>query len=220
MLNPRTIIDEPAGTGAHSLHAMVQIIQTFTVNDNFSIVNNTFYDYVNRYNETQDYYADTAKGSYTLENKTDFKFKFGLGPMSNDIDAGFTYRYAHVLDIQNYNNEPVSVFDLSTSPNNWMFPPRAQIIGGAFPLHGRVRAHPVRFSGRRVRPSARFFYPNATIDSNLQDAAVFLEHRLQFSPQWSLLYGLRGDLVQLNDSDPFTRRHRPRMPHRQLTGTT
>ncbi len=45
--------------------------------------------------------------------------------------------------------------------------------------------------------------PDATIDSNLQDAAIFLEHRLQFSPQWSVLYGLRGDLVQLNDTDPL-----------------
>ena len=66
------------------------------MSDNFSIVNNTFYDYLNRYNQTEDYYADTAKGSYTLENKTDFKVKFALGPVSNEIDAGFTYRYAHV----------------------------------------------------------------------------------------------------------------------------
>src|SRR3984957_13081617 len=92
VLNPRTLIDEPAGTGAHSLHAMLQIIQTLTLSDNFSIVNNTFYDYVNRYNQTQDYYADTAKGSYTIENKTDFKAKFALGPVRNEIDGGFTYR--------------------------------------------------------------------------------------------------------------------------------
>ena len=44
---------------------------------------------------------------------------------------------------------------------------------------------------------------NGTVDSNLQDAAIFLEHRMQFSPQWSVLYGLRGDLVQLNYSDPL-----------------
>ena len=30
VLNPRTIIDEPAGTGAHSLHGMLQIIQTLS----------------------------------------------------------------------------------------------------------------------------------------------------------------------------------------------
>ncbi|MGD0504578.1 MAG: TonB-dependent receptor [Steroidobacteraceae bacterium] len=202
VLNPRTIIDEPAGTGAHALHAMLQVIQTLTLSDDFSIVNNTFYDYVNRYNQTEDYYADTAKGSYTFENKTDFKVKFPLGPVHNEIDAGFTYRYAHVLDIQNYNNEPVSVFDLSKSPNTWVFPNSAQLIGGAFPYSGAFGHTQYGFPGEGTA-FGTILYPNATIDSNLQDAAIFLEHRLTFSPQWSVLYGLRGDLVQLNDSDPL-----------------
>jgi outer membrane receptor protein involved in Fe transport len=202
VLNPRTIIDEPAGTGAHSLHGMLQLIQTFTVNDDFSIMNNSFYDYVDRYNQTMDYYADTAMGSYTFENKTDFKVKFPLGPVRNEIDAGFTYRYAHVRDIQNYNNEPVSVFDLSQSPNTWVFPASAQIIGGAFPYTGAFGHVQYGFPGEGSA-FGEILYPNATIDSNLQDAAIFLEHRLTFSPQWSVLYGLRGDLVQLNDSDPL-----------------
>jgi outer membrane receptor protein involved in Fe transport len=202
VLNPRTLIDEPAGTGAHSLHAMLQIVQTLTLSDNFSIVNNTFYDYVDRYNQTEDYYADTAKGSYTIENKTDLKGKFALGPVRNEIDGGFTYRYAHVLDIQNYNNEPVSVFDLSKSPNTWIFPTSAQLIGGAFPYTGAFGHVQYGFPGEGSAFGS-ILYPNATIDSNLQDAAVFLEHRLTFSPQWSVLYGLRGDLVQLNDSDPL-----------------
>jgi outer membrane receptor protein involved in Fe transport len=201
VLNPRTIIDEPAGTGAHALHGMLQIMQTLTLSDNFSIVNNTLYDYVNRYNQTMDYYADTAKGSYTFENKTDFKVKFPLGPVRTEMDAGFTYRYAHVLDIQNYNNEPVSVFDLSKSPNTWVFPNSAQLIGGAFPYTGAFGHVQYGFPGEAGFGTP--LYPDATIDSNLQDAAIFLEHRLTFSPQWSVLYGLRGDLVQLNDSDPL-----------------
>src|ERR1700733_1383965 len=104
-LNSRTIIDESDGNGAHSQHAMLQVIQTYQVSDNFSIVNNTFYDYMNRYNQTEDYYADTAKGSYSLENKTDFKFNFDTGAVKHQTDAGFTYRYTHVLDIQNEANE-------------------------------------------------------------------------------------------------------------------
>jgi outer membrane receptor protein involved in Fe transport len=207
VLNPRTIIDEPAGTGAHAVHAMLQLVQTWTLNDSFSIVNNTFYDYINRYNQTEDYYADTAESSYTLENKTDIKGKFALGPVANDIDAGFTYRYAHVYDIQNFNNEPVSVFDLSQSPSTWVFPPAAQIIGGAIPYTAAFGHTQYGFPGNGSAfggaPVGGVSYPNATIDSNLQDAAIFLEHRLTFSPQWSVLYGLRGDLVQLNDSDPL-----------------
>ena len=208
VLSGRTIIDEPPGTGAHSLHAKAQIIQTFTLSDSFSIVNNTFYDYMNRYNQTMDYYADTAKGSYTIENKTDFKVKFAIGSVSNDIDAGFTYRYAHVLDIQNFVNEPVSVFDLSQSPNSWIFPASLQTSAGAFAYNAAFNHPQYGLPGRFQGPPGPDGYSvvgflNGTVDSNLQDAAIFLEHRLQFSPQWSVLYGLRGDVVQLDYSDPL-----------------
>jgi outer membrane receptor protein involved in Fe transport len=197
-LNPRTIIDEPNGTGAHSMHVKGQIIQTFKASDDFSIVNNTFYDYMNRYNQTEDYYADTSKGSYTIENKTDFKIKFATGSVSNDLDAGVTYRFAHVLSIQNFLNEPVSIFDLSANPNTWVFPSSLQ--SPALPYYAAYNnlqyGLPGRFNG-----DAGFV--NGTADSNLQDAAIFLEHQLKFSPQWSVLYGLRGDLVQLKYSDPL-----------------
>ncbi len=206
-LNPRTIIDEPGGTGAHSLHIKGQIIQTYLATDAFTIVNNTFYDYMNRYNQTEDYYADTAKGSFTIENKTDLKFKFDLGSVNNDVDAGFTYRYAHVLDIQNFLNEAVSAFDLSASPSTWVVPPSLQqngpVVYNAAFNHQQIGL-PGRFEGQ---PGPDYFFVggflNGTADSNLKDAAIFLEHRLKFSPQWSVLYGVRGDLVQLNYSDPL-----------------
>jgi outer membrane receptor protein involved in Fe transport len=207
-LNPRSIIDEPDGTGAHSMHIKGQIIQTFNATDAFSIVNNTFYDFMNRYNQTEDYYADTAKSSYTIENKTDFKLKFDTGAVNHDLDAGFTYRYAHVLDIQNFVNEPVSIFDLSANPSTWVFPSSLQAAGGALPYTAAFNnpqyGLPGRFQG--VPGPNGFFvggFLNGTVDSNLKDAAIFLEHRIKFSPQWSVLYGLRGDLVQLNYSDPL-----------------
>jgi outer membrane receptor protein involved in Fe transport len=198
-LNDRVIIDEPAGTGAHSVHVKGQVIQTYLASDAFTIVNNSFYDFINRYNQTEDYYADTAINSYTFENKTDFKVNFATGFVNHSVDAGFTYRYAHVLDIQNYANEPVSVFDLSASPDTWVFPASAQAsCGCGAVLYSAAFGHvqygvPGRASG----------YLNASINSNLKDGAIFLEHRLKFSPEWSVLYGLRGDLVQLNDSDPL-----------------
>jgi outer membrane receptor protein involved in Fe transport len=197
-LPPRVIINEPIGDSAHSLHIKGQIIQTFNASDNFSIVNNTFYDYMNRYNEVQDYYADTAKGSFTIENKTDFKVKFATGAVNHDVDAGFTYRYAHVLDIQNFLNEPVSIYDLSGDPSTFTFPLAVQAASGTI-LYNAAFNHlqwglPGRFG---------FGFENGTADSNLKDVAIFLEHRMQFSPQWSVLYGLRGDAVQLDYSDPL-----------------
>jgi outer membrane receptor for monomeric catechols len=196
-LNDRVIIDETPGTSAHALHAKAQIIQTFAAAENFTITNNTFYDYLNRYNETMAYYADTARGSYTLENKTDLKVNFATGVVSNQIDGGFTYRFAHVDDVQNYANEPVSVFDLTQNPDSWVFPDSAQAAGGAVPYIAAFGHPQYGTSGRDP------YFLNSSVISNLQDAAVFLEHRLQFSPQLSAMYGLRGDLVQLNEADPL-----------------
>jgi outer membrane receptor protein involved in Fe transport len=206
-LNNRVIINTTADT-AHSMHIKAQVIQTFNATDNFSIVNNTFYDYMDRYNEVQDYYADTAHGSYTIENKTDFKFKFNAGSISNDVDAGFTYRYAHVLSIQNFLNEPVSIYDLSGDPSTFAFPPELQIPSGTFLYTAAFNHQQYGLPGRFQGPPGPDGYPvsgflNGTAESNLRDAAIFLQHRLQFTPQWSLLYGLRGDLVQLDYSDPL-----------------
>jgi outer membrane receptor protein involved in Fe transport len=197
-LDDRIIIDEPAGTGAKALHMKGQVIATYNATDHFTITNNTFYDYMNRYNQTQDYYADTAKNSFTIENKTDFNLKFG-STVAQNIDAGFTYRYAHVLDIQNFLNEPVSIFDLSDGdPSTWIFPASLQAPSGAFLYNGAFNHSQWGVEGR-----IPFVQLDGTADSDLRDAAIFLEHRLTFSPQWSVLYGLRGDLVELNYSDPL-----------------
>jgi len=195
-LNDRILIDEPPGTGAHALHAKGQIIQTFKASDDFTVTNNTFYDYLNRYNQTEDYYADTAMGSYAIENKTDFKLKFH-GPLENQVDAGFTFRFEHIKDIQNYTNEPVSVFDLSANPDTWIFPASLQVTGDALPFLAAFN-HP------QYGVSARDdIIADQSVIDNLKQAGIFLEHRLQFSPEWSALYGLREDVVQLNEADPI-----------------
>jgi outer membrane receptor protein involved in Fe transport len=196
-LNPRVIIDEPPGTGAHAQHFKAQIIQTFRPSDAWTLTNNTFYDFLNRYNQIMAYYADTARDSFTVENKTDFITHFSTGPVSHSIDAGFTFRFAHVDDVQNYINEPVSVFDLSGDPNSWIFPADQQVPSGAFPYLAAFNHPQYGAAGRNP------IFLNDSSISNLQDGAIFLEHRLVFSPQWSVMYGLREDLVQLNYADPL-----------------
>jgi outer membrane receptor protein involved in Fe transport len=207
-LNPRTIIDEPYGNGAHAQHAKAQIIQTFQASDDFSIVNNSFYDYLNRYNQVEAYYADGAIGSYTFENKTDFKVKFNTGSIAQDIDAGFTFRYAHVLDIQDYVDEPASVYDLSQNPATFVLPADDLIAYGpptyappspqeTFPYTGAF-GHP-----QIGDPGRDSLFLNVSVNSNLRDVGVFLEQRMTFSPQLSVMYGLRGDAVQLDESDPL-----------------
>ena len=199
-LNPRTIIDEPPGTGAHSEHIKAQVIQTFSASDNLTIVNNTFYDFLNRYNQIMAYYADTAKDSYSVENKTDVQTKFSMGAANDYIDGGVTFRFTHVWDVQNYINEPVSIYDLSGNPASWVFPSSLQPCCypyGAF-LYPAAFGH-LQWGSPGRNPA----FLNDSVDQNLKDAALFLENRLVLSQHWSVLAGLRGDLVQLDYSDPL-----------------
>jgi outer membrane receptor protein involved in Fe transport len=198
-LGRRANIDESPGTGARSLKYNVQLIQEFDVNDNVSISNNTFFNYLNRYNLLEDYFADSTKNSYTVENKTDFKLSFGAPVAgqttpSQSIDAGFTFRFAHVEDIENFLNETVSVFDLSSAPSSWVYPNAIQTglpYTGAFnkPLYGI--------------PGRDAFAANASIDSDLSDVGLFLEHRIAVLPKLNILYGVRADFVHLNEKDPL-----------------
>ena len=79
-------------------------------------------------------------------------------------------------------NEPVSVFDLSGDPNTWVFPASAAGAGGSVPLQCSLQSSAIRAAGTLSGPPGRMDsvtgFLNGTVDSNLQDAAIFLEHRI------------------------------------------
>jgi len=195
-------IDEAPDTEAHSLRFNFQLQQNYQFNDGMSVSNNTFFNFMNRDNQTQDYYSDSTIGSYTIENKTDFQYKFST-PISDDfkpssqIDAGVTFRNAHVDNIQNFINEPISVFDLTGPSSSFVFPSDLQVPAGAIQY--------VSAFGRLLygAPGRNGTQQNSTVNSDLYNAGLFLEHRIQFTPEVSLLYGLRADLVHLEEYDPL-----------------
>ena len=202
-ISRQVIIDQGPGTGARAARYNAQLIQTYELADNVTLVNNTFYNFINRYNVIPDYYADTAQASYTIENKTDVKVKFatpfsGL-LMNHSMDAGASIRYAHVDTIQTFAAETVSVFDLTGNPASWDVT-NLQVGAGGFPYVAAFGAHLVGVPARGV-PFVGF--QNSTINSNLTDVAAFLEHRIEVTPTTSVLYGLRGDAVHLIESDPL-----------------
>ncbi len=202
-LNPRITIDEAPGTSGHSFLYNAQAIQTLQLGDGADIENNTFFNYENRDNQAMYYYADDAKDTFSIENRTAYQRKFstpvGDNGLSFDssINAGFTMRYAHVNYISNFNNESVSVYDISGNPANWIFPVSAEAGGGAFPYvsaDGRIQygvpgRDPVNAGDTQV--------------SDTYDIAAFFEHRIQFIPEVSLLYGARYDLVHVDELDPL-----------------
>ena len=203
-LDRRTNIDETPGDGARAFKYNLQLIQNYEISDQASVSNNTFFNFLNRYNEVQFYFEDSTANSYTIENKTDFKFNFGATladpakpgeeTRAQSLDAGFTFRFAHVNTIQNYFDEVASVYDLTTSPSTWVLP-ADQFSGVNYtgPFGKTLNGMPARDA----------YSQNESVDSDLADAAVFLEHRIAVSPRLNFMYGARADFVKLNEKDPF-----------------
>jgi hypothetical protein len=194
-------IDEAKGDGADAIRYNAQLINTYALNDGVTLTNNTFFNFLTRQNQTLEYFADSANNSFTIENKTSLETKFAtpvLGlDLKNDINAGVTYRFAHAVVYQDFEEEPVGSYDLTKNPATFVYPfPDLLAAGGYLYTAGLGRT-------QVALPARSSLEYNATIDSNLQDVALFFEHRIQFTPQLSFLYGLRGDIVQLNESDPL-----------------
>jgi hypothetical protein len=211
-LNHRITIDEPGGTSGHALTANAQLIQTVELNDNMTLKNNTFFNYENSDNQAQYYYADSAKNTFSVENRTDVQFKFatpigdeekGGLTLKSSVDAGVDFRFAHVNYIGNFNNETLSVFDLSGDPNSWVFPASSQFTATAPDF-------PPAFQYTSAMGRLQYGIPGRdpvnggnTNESDLYDLGLFFEHKIEITPQVSILYGLRGDVVKADEHDPL-----------------
>ncbi len=200
-LNPKITLDESAGTSALALLYNAQLIQTWQLGTFGSVVNNTFFNYENRDNQAEYYYADSSKGSWTLENRAGVTTKFdwrvaGLN-IGNEINFGTSLRFAHVNYISNFSSEPVSAYDLTGPGSSFVFPAANQAADDSVPYVAAMGRVQYGTSGRDSINAG-----NSSI-SNLYDAALYFEHRLLFTPELSVLYGARLDLAHANERDPL-----------------
>lgn len=203
-LNYKTTIDETPGTSSRANLYNLQAIQTYELATGVSLENNTFFNYQNSANQEAYYYADTSRGSWTLENRTllraayDLPSVFGLAGLRNEVAVGFTYRYAHVNYISDFSAETVSVYDLTSNPRLWTYSAAYQLLyADAYPYR---TPYGTTFLGTPGRDETN---NGNTGVSDLQDGAIFVEDRLQLTPALSLLFGGRIDAVQDHTYDPL-----------------
>ena len=200
-LNPKLTLDQSPGTSARALLYNAQLIQTWQLGSFGSAMNNTFFNYENRDNQAEYYYADSSRGSWTLENRagitTQFDWHLADHTIGNQINVGTSLRFAHVNYISNFSSEPVSAYDLTGPGSSFIFPAANQSGDDAVPYVAALGRIQYGVSGRDSINAG-----NSSI-SNLYDAALYFEHRLLFTPELSLLYGARLDLAHANERDPL-----------------
>jgi iron complex outermembrane recepter protein len=200
-LNRKITLDETPGDSLIGQLFNAQLIQTYRFNDHLTLENNTLFLKVNSATQDQYYYSDSSNGSFSIESKTDLKgdfdVPFGQITMHNQFLVGGTFRLAHVNTVINYSAEPVSVWDLSGNPNSWQVDPALQPGLDASLYRTAVGEYLYGVPGRDSSNGG------GTGVSDLYDAALFLEDRIEFTPKVSALFGYRIDAVKDHTRDPL-----------------
>jgi hypothetical protein len=204
------------GDGSYGKSIRGQAIQTFTINDNFSIVNNTFVEDIDRHTKDSAYYSEIIPAAFSFENRTElhinFDIPFGGGgsggepdgkeakapvPQSspafvlgNKINLGIDFHYQEVTAFDDYFDEPLNAWNLATSRNF---------------------IHYVNFSSFTALPvpnnpgwtGTPGVYNGDTNYSKVFTVAPFYEHVFDFGEHFSLLAGVRADILWVKVNDPL-----------------
>ncbi len=90
------------------------------------------------------------------------------------------------------------MWDLSGNPNSWRLDPSQQSVEDAMP-------YKTVFGHTAYGVLGRDFDSNSNSgESDLHDGGVFCQDRMEFTPQASILWGVRVDALQDNTHDPLT----------------
>jgi hypothetical protein len=204
------------GDGSYGKSIRGQAIQTFTINDNFSIVNNTFVQGIDRHTKDSAYYSEIIPAAFSFENRTEFHLNFDIpfggggsggepdgkeakapvrqsSPafvLGNKINFGIDLHYQEVTAFDDYFDEPLNAWNLATSRNF---------------------IHYVNFSTFTALPipnnpgwtGTPGVYNNDTNYSKMFTVAPFYEHVFDFGEHFSLLAGARADIVWVKVNDPL-----------------
>lgn len=212
------------GDGSYGKSVNGQIIQTFKVDDDFTIVNNTFYNYIKRDTRSSYYYSEIVDDAQSIENRTEFRLDFGIpfghstpaaapmmskdAPSDQQVKAVLpTEKEPYTIKAQvnfglDIRYQAVQAFnDFSNEPANaWDLSQSRSYIdyvnyGGDVPVPG--------YPGRFAAPGISAVNGGDTNDSQLLFLSPFLQTDFKFTDQLSLLLGGRLDVVWVKTIDPL-----------------
>jgi outer membrane receptor protein involved in Fe transport len=206
-----------------------QFIVTLKVSDDLTIKNSSFGESVDRRKlSNYSYYEDVPKAN-TLENRTEVNFKFdtvfgskGGGEtmkdpkdakslaavtkpkedpttFKNEIVAGYAVRYEERQSLVEFFNEFYPGPDITLATP---FPRPAGAPAGLFNSYLVNTTSGTTFANPGVTTSGNAIGNHDTANSQMLNPSLFYQHSIDFTPQWNLLLGVRGDYYQVSANDP------------------
>lgn len=209
-LSPSTTLISPQDKD-YGKDLNAELKETYTVNDNLSFVNHTYYEYFElRNSEYAQLYVNAQQSNIVqdrFEAHINFDTPIGGGgaadPASDpksmkdskeiaqiveplvfksEIVTGVAGKYVNALGYGDFYNEYLNATDLST---------------GTFPTinNQSTPADPIgAVPGKNFSATTGTVQPN-TYTEEAFEASAFYQHQITFTPQWSLIYGGRLDAI-------------------------
>ncbi len=200
------------GDDSYGVNLTAQAIQTIKLPSDARLINNTFFNYIDRDTFSSYYYNSVHRDNYGLENRLLLQNSFESGSLKHQYAVGASLRYQKVWAADDFYHEPVNSFDLTRDPNLNRVP--ASAFGGfnasvLIPGEGPRGILP----GRYGSPGASYgFDPvtggiyngnGSTNDSRLEQISPFYQHDITFNSHFSMLAGGRVDFLKVKNTDPL-----------------
>ena len=221
-LNRRVRLLAP-GDDSYGKNVTAQVIQTVKLAGDAKLVNNTFFNYIDRDTFSSYYYNSVHRDNWGLENRFQYENTFETGSLENKVAAGFGLRRQEVWAVDDFWHEPVNSFDLTRNANLNRVP--ASAFGDSNsaqpPFNNFNPALPIPGYGPRGSLPTRYATPGATYgfdpasgnvylyddlssnDSKLSQVSPFYQHDLIISEKFSVLGGARADILYVENTDPL-----------------
>ncbi|RKX36103.1 MAG: TonB-dependent receptor [Verrucomicrobia bacterium] len=176
------------GDDATGHNISLQAIQTYKMEQDKHIVNNTYFNYIERDTLSSYLYSEIIDPSWGIENRTEYRY-YGD---RHQITTGVSLYYQRVKAYNDFFQEPANVWDLTLDPGVILMQSSVNYPNGSAPVPG--------WEGRVATPGV---FNGDTTDSTAFQVGPFYQHDWKISEQFSFLFGGRVDFLNLDVKDPL-----------------
>lgn len=200
------------GDDSYGINITAQAIQTLKLAGDAKIVNNTFFNYIDRDTFSSYYYASVHKDNFGLENRLQYQNKLAWGTVNSNYSLGFSVRYQSVWAADDFYHEPINSWDITRDGNlnrvaaTSFTGYNASVLVPGFGPRGVL-------PGVYATPGANYgFDPvtgniynggGSTNDSTLRQFGPFYQHNFNFNNKFNVLVGARTDFMSIKNTDPL-----------------
>ena len=149
------------GDDAAGHNISLQAIQTYKMEQDRHIVNNTYFNYLKRDTLSSYLYSEVIDPSWGLENRTEYRY-YGD---QHQITTGVSLYYQRVKAYNDFFQEPANVWDLTQDPGVILMQSSVNYPNGSAPVPG--------WEGRVATPGV---FNGDTTDSTAFQVGPFYQH--------------------------------------------